>query len=138
MDNALWLIFAVPEWYFSCLARPFGGGLLTIIPAIGAFCLLVGLIIGLARPRWRLTIFLLPFFLTEILVAVSGFYRGKGGAAASYASDVAMLATVILSILGIYICKGTRISACLLSVFSITYYLFGVFVATMSFSDDWL
>jgi len=138
MSNAHWLILAVPKWYFTSLTEPFAGRLLTVVPAIGSLCLLVGLMIGAIRPNWRLTIFVLPFMLTEALAAVAGFYRGEDGAFANYASNATLLVSAVVSIFGIYICKNARIAASLLCVFSVTYCLFGVFVADMSFSNDWL
>lgn len=35
MGNAIWLFFALPEWYFSTILQPFSAGPLTVIPALG-------------------------------------------------------------------------------------------------------
>lgn len=42
MGNAIWLFFALPDWYFSSILAPFSAGVLSTIPAAGIICLLVG------------------------------------------------------------------------------------------------
>ncbi|WP_375427496.1 hypothetical protein [uncultured Sphingomonas sp.] len=139
MGNALWLVLALPKWYFSTILAPLSAGPLTIVPAIGVICLVIGTALGILRKQKLLLAFIAPFLLSELFVAISGFYRGRlPGSAGNSILLIFLLLTLITSSYVLYRAKGARLTGTLLFVFSLTYALFAAFVAAMSFSDSWL
>ena len=141
MNNAIWLLAALPLWYFSAVTVPFSAGALTVVPALGALSLAIGAVLGVIQRRRRLLLFVLPFAFSEILVAVAGVMRGHvpvtGDAVLNVGLLVFFAAQIAISGYLIYSIKGARASAAALGVFSVSYAAFGVFVAAMSFTDNW-
>lgn len=139
MGSALWLLLALPEWYFSSVLSPFEAGLLSLVPAAGVISFLVGTALAMRRRQRRMLFFVVPFVLSESFVAVAGALRGQvHGSAASLTLLAFFAFQVVFSCVLIYLIKGARASASALAVFSITYAGFGAFIAGMSFSDTWL
>lgn len=139
MNNALWLLASLPEWYFSTLLAPLSAGPLSLVPALGALSLIAGIGLGISVRRRDLWLFGIPFLLTEALVAFAGFYRGQVDEAISKPVLLIFLALILLiSVSLVWRMQGARLPALLLAIFSVTYGLFGAFVAAMSFSDNWL
>ena len=139
MNNALWLLLVVPQWYFQS-ARAFIGepDPLTSVPCLGAGALAAGLLLGIFRRDGTLFWALVPFLLTELLVAVAGFFRGGlpqgvGPLLLAFLFLVALVAGWTF-----YRARHSRLAASLLGLFGISYALFGAFVAGMAFSDNWL
>jgi hypothetical protein len=137
MGNAIWLLLALPLWYFSSLTNPLAGGALTLIPTVGTFCLLAGVLIGIHSARRGLLLFFIPFGLSELVVSVAGLLRGQ-------IADTGLIlfpfvvVQLVLSVYLVFDLRGARIAASALAIFSFTYALFGAFVASMSFTDRWL
>jgi hypothetical protein len=77
MGNAIWLLRALPEWFFESIRHPIIGGPLSAIPAFGVVCLAVGVVLGFARRQEKLLLFLLSPIASEVLVAISGIFRGR-------------------------------------------------------------
>lgn len=141
MGNALWLLIVTPKWYFSTVAVPLAAGLLTFIPALSVVGLLVGIATGILSGERRLLLFLLPFSDNELLVAIAGFARGRFRESNATMSGVQLgflAAQIVAMIYLVYVSKSARISAVLLAAFTLTYAVFSMFVASMSFSDTWL
>lgn len=139
MGNALWLFFAVPDWYFSSFANPLSAGPLSLIPALGTFCLLVGITIGVVQRRSRLLLWLIPFALSQALVTIAGALRGQvGGPAANTALLIFIATQFLVGTYLVYSLKGVRVPAVALAIFSITYAMHAAFVAGMALSDQWL
>ncbi len=139
MGNAIWLTFALPEWYFSSILAPFSAGLLTAIPALGIVGLAIGAVWGLMKRRRGLLMFLLLPAASQVLVVVAGFMRGL---LRDEASQPFLLAFLLLQIVvaGFFVfhLNGARLPAAALAVFTVSYALFAAFVAAMAFSDTWL
>src|SRR5690349_18277919 len=76
MGNALWLFGALAQWYFSALAMPFAGGLLTAVPASGAVALAASVILALFRRETGVIWLTLGVMLSHALVFVGGLMRG--------------------------------------------------------------
>jgi hypothetical protein len=143
MGNAIWLFTALPSWYLGAALAPFSAGALTLIPAVGLLSLIIGVILGAVQRRRQLMWFLLLFVSSEVLVAISGVMRGQ----VSPSGPANLLDAGLLIFLGaqfavsgflIYRVKAARASASALGVFSVTYAAAAIFVAAMSFTDNWL
>ncbi len=139
MGNAMWLFFALPDWYFSSILAPFSAGVLSMIPAAGIVCLLIGSVWGAAKRRLGLLIFLVLPIISHVLVAVAGFMRGDVDSSTSEAVlAVFFWSQVAIAAYFVFRLKGARLPAVLLGLFSSSYAVFASFIASMSFSDVWL
>lgn len=139
MNNALWLLLALPVWYFSAAAVAFQERWLTLIPAAGALCLMIGVIGGILMRRSRLLYFATPLVFSELIVGFSGFFRGKFKESEANTILVSFLVfEFIILIFLVYRMKGYRLPAFSLAIFSLTYAVFAALIASMSFSDKWL
>lgn len=141
MGNAIWLLTALPSWYFGAASTPFSGGALTVVPAVGVLSLVVGTIMGVIQRRRALLWFLVLFALSEMLVVIAGLMRGQvRPMSASLNVWLYVFLGLQLALSGylIYRIRGARTSATALSVFSVTYAATATFVAAMSFTDSWL
>jgi hypothetical protein len=134
LNNAIWLFGALPKWFFPCILSPFSAGLLTAIPAGGVICLGIGSIVGVVKRQWRLLIFLLPTALSQIYVAVAGWFRGKPKGGASLL--VFLVLQLVFIVYLVYRSKGARPAAIALALFCIAYALFAAFIAGMAFAND--
>jgi len=137
VGDAVWLLLALPPWFFANLGDPTGAGLLTAVPAAGALSLFIGFLLAVRRPSRRLLAFLLPFGGSEALVAAAGFGRG----------DVPDPTAILLAFLGVQLAlsiglvifaRGSLRAALALAIFSIGYAAFAAFVAAMAFPDRWV
>jgi hypothetical protein len=141
MNNAAWLTLALPQWYFSAILDPLGAGPLSAIPAFGTVCLGIGVVLGFAAGGRSLLLFLIPAAITELFVAIAGVMRGLAPYDSHILSVVLCLFVglqVILAVYLIFALKGARLAGTALALFSITYAIFGAFIAGMSFTNDWL
>ena len=141
MANAIWLLMALPSWYFGAASNPFSGGALTLVPAVGALSLIVGTILGVIQRKRDLLWFLVLFALSEMLVVIAGVMRGQVRPMSGPLNVwlyVFLGLQLVLSGYLIYRIKGARTSATALGVFSVTYAATATFVAAMSFTDSWL
>ncbi len=139
MNSAIWLILALPEWYFSASSDPLGAGLLTIIPATGVVFLLIGVVQGFVTRERRLLLFIVPFLASELFVGIAGALRGA--VAKSPAGIVLLLFIAIQAIVAgtlVYRLRRAWAPASSLAIFSMSYALFACFVAGMAFADDWI
>lgn len=138
MGNAIWLAVAVPRWFFEGALRPFSAGILSLIVFIGTVCLLIGAICGLIQRHKKLLLFLLPLIASEILVIISGFYRGQVPSGGGKWMLVFLVTEALMAGFLVYRLKGARVSASFLAIFCVAYAWFASFVAGMSFSNIWL
>ena len=130
---------ALPSWYFETILNPLAVGPLTAIPAFGAMCLGIGVILALIGRERRLLLFLVPLAISEILVALAGALRGDvPESAGGPILLVFVIAQSLFSIYLVYRMKGARWAASALALFSLTYALFAAFIAAMAFTDSWL
>ena len=82
-------------------------------------------------------LFALPFLASECFVAFAGWQRGQVPDE-GWINLGFLAAQLTLVIVLIVYAKGARGPALALSVFSLSYALFAAFVASMSFTDNWL
>jgi hypothetical protein len=137
MDNALWLFFALPQWYFQTLLMPFSAGPLTAIPASGIVSLLPGLAIAAAKREGRVLWFFVGMLLSHALVVTAGFLRGRLEHPDAFLL-LFLAVQLTLTVLVIYQSERSRLAAVFLAWFNATYALFAAFIAGMSFSNTWL
>ena len=139
MGNAVWLFFALPDWYFSTILAPFSAGVLTVVPAVGIVGLVVGTVWGAAKRRRALLIFLVLPAASQALVAVAGIMRGD---LRNHESEVILWTFLVLQAVAagyfVFRLNGARLPASALAVFALSYAFFASFVASMAFSDVWL
>ncbi len=165
MQNALWLSFALPSWYFSTLLALFNPGtaIISAVVWIGTLCLVAAVVLGIRRRLPVLFWFGLSPLMSQILVAVAGLYRGQvpDPQATWILLGFLTLQGVFLSglLMGIVFTQvrarqspeapvsptnrpapagGALLPAALLDIFCITYALFAAFIAGMAFQDVWL
>jgi hypothetical protein len=137
MGNAIWLLVALPQWYFSSIRAPLAAGLLSLVPTIGTIFLGLSLVAGLVRRRVGLLLFAIPFAISESLVAAAGLFRGQVQNPEAILLVFLVLQIAISACL-IYRLKGSRSISLGLTIFSVAYALFGAFVSAMSFRESWL
>jgi hypothetical protein len=139
MGSAIWLLRAVPEWYFETLLDPLGAGPFSGIPALGALALIAGLVLAAMRRRKGLLLFLVPFAASEALVALAGAMRGRvGPSPAGWITLVFLAAQLLFCLWLLWRLRGARAPAAAFTLFSLTYALFAAFVAGMAFGDTWM
>jgi hypothetical protein len=139
IGNAIWLVSALPFWYLSAVTRPPQLGVLYLVPCSGIVALVAGVVSSVVRGKRLLLLFLGPLLVSELYVAVAGFFRGqlRGSASAVPFGVFAVLQASLIGFL-VYRLKGARLAASLLAVFCVSYALFTAFVAAMACADDWL
>ncbi|CAN5430882.1 hypothetical protein BH09PSE4_BH09PSE4_20650 [soil metagenome] len=143
MANAIWLLTALPSWYVGAAMAPFSAGALTLVPAMGLFSLAVGVILGAIGRRRELLWFLALVAASELLVVIGGAMRGQvrpNGPEGPLDAGLLLFLAAQFVVSGylIYRIKGARAPASALGVFCVTYAAAAVFVAAMSFTDNWL
>jgi hypothetical protein len=139
MNNAMWLFEALPIWYFATIANPLGAGPLSAIPVVGTISLVAGLTLASMKGEPRFFLFLIPFSLSQFFGAIAGALRGQlPGYSSGPLISLFIVIQVLLAAYLIYTLVGARAAALPLAVFSLTYALHAAFVASMSFSNDWL
>ena len=138
-SNALWLVSALPVWYFSAIANPFRAGILSFIPFVGTLGLVAGGVIGVVQRARALLLFFFPFAVSECYVAIAGSLRGQLRGNESLAPSCIFI-LVQLALIGYFVYRGrrARLAALALSLFSASYALFALFVGGLAFADDWL
>jgi hypothetical protein len=145
MANAFWLLVALPLWYFASVASPFTA--VSLVPAVGALSLVIGLALSFFQRRRELLFFLIPLALSELLMIIAGAMRGQGhlGQASPVLVNftngglfVFMAVQVAVSAYLLCLLKGARSAAAALAIFSVTYAAAAAFVAGMSFTDVWI
>lgn len=138
-SNALWLISALPVWYFSTIAHPFQAGILSLIPFIGILGLVAGALIGIVQRRRALLLFVFPFALSECYVAIAGWLRGQlHGDASLTPSCIFIFVQLALISYFVYASRQSRVASFAFTIFSASYALFALFVGGMAFADNWL
>ena len=140
MSNVIWLSFSLPLWYFSSLLHPFDAGFLSLVPAIGIVCLVVGACLTFARRNTALSWVLASVLLSQVFVALAGFLRGEVSQDEQLFAVTATFLCVqlVCLVLLLWYSKGARAASIPLAFFGGTYALFAAFVAVMAFSDTWL
>ncbi|MEX2617153.1 MAG: hypothetical protein WD767_13740 [Alphaproteobacteria bacterium] len=72
MSDGIRLFLDLHLWFAATLTNPYGQGAFSLLALGGMVCLMVGAMLGLARPRRRLLLFLFP------VLASQGFVLGAG------------------------------------------------------------
>jgi hypothetical protein len=109
MNNAVWLFWALPIWYFSTIVHPLSAGPLSAVPALGVISLVVGLTLGLSGREPRLLLFLIPFAFSQLFVAIAGALRGQlPGASSGLPLLLFIVVQVVLVAYLIYRLEGAR------------------------------
>lgn len=135
----MWLLTALPIWFFNSLFNPLGAGVFTIVPSIGVFFLIVGIGIGALQRYWALSAFVVAPTMSEVFVGMAGYFQGKLQEETTLYIILTFWAFQILLISGlIYTSRGARLAAISLAIFCLTYAFFTGFVATMAFRNVWL
>ena len=140
MAAAIWMIWAVPLWYFQVLGQLSRGYLGYSLPAwIGIAGLVLGMTIAVRKRETRLLWFLLSLLLTQVFVAASGLFRGQlDGAPLQWGLSAFMFAQIGLIVFLVMRFKGARLAASGLGAFGLSYAWFASFFAAMSFADVWI
>jgi hypothetical protein len=139
VGNAIWLILALPKWFFPAVLAPLAAGPLTLIPATGTACLVVGIVLGAIKRKVSLFLFLIPAMLSELLVGVAGFFRGRmQGSPTDWLLGAFLILQVLLCGYLVWRARGARAAAAPLAIFCVSYATFAAFVAAMAFNDTWL
>lgn len=139
MNNALWLFFALPRWYFESFQIS-QDSILTAIPSSGIAALVLGAIISFwGRRNLNLLWIMASIATSQAYVAIAGLFRGQMSAGSNDWPFFCMAFTqlVILAVL-LWRSRGNRIAAAFLSWFGITYALVAAFIGRMAFIDAWL
>ncbi|MEZ5809914.1 MAG: hypothetical protein R3D45_00740 [Rhizobiaceae bacterium] len=139
MNNAIWLITAVPQWFVATVTTPFAQGFVSAVPAFGVYFLAIGIVLGLFSRRLGLLTFLIPLGLSVALIAAAGYMRGR-----IYDTtflEPGMLAFVcVQALLAVYLAyrvEGGRLPGTALAGFSVAHALFVSDIATMSLTNNW-
>lgn len=140
MDNAIWLISMAPQWFFATVMDPLREGYASAVPAIGAYALALGVILGLVFWRRQLLYFLVPLALSIGVIVTAGFMRGDfrdetiiGPGLIGFVSIQALLAVYLA-----YKAEGARLAGTAFAVFSVSHTLFVAKIATMSLTNNWV
>ena len=138
-SNALWLITALPVWYFSTIAHPLQAGILSLVPFVGILGLIAGGLVGIFQRRRALFLFVFPFAVSECYVAIAGSFRGQlRGNASLVPSCVFIFVQLVLIGYFVYKSRQSRLGSFAFTIFSVSYALFALFVGGMAFADSWL
>jgi hypothetical protein len=133
------MLFGLPFTYFSTVMFPFAEGPLTAIPAFGTVYLVFGTIIGLFKRERRLLLYLIPFLLSHLLVAVSWSFWGQvSHGVSSWPLYVFVGLQIILVGFIIFVTREAWQASLPLAFFSITYSLAASFIAGMVLTNVWL
>ena len=132
MNDSISMALILPQWFFGRVLDPFPSVSMNMFPAIGVLGLVVGIGLGLRRRATGLLFFLIPAFLSELLVAASG---DSGGFSAASSSLLMLLFFLLIQglICGllVYRLKGARVAAFALTLFSLTYALFACVLSVL-------
>ena len=138
-SNALWLVSALPVWYFSTITHPFQAGILSLIPSVGILGLIAGIAMGIVQRKRALLLFVFPFAVSECYVAIAGSFRGQvRGSASLLPFCIFIFVQLLLIGYVLYKSRQARVATFALTIFSVSYALFALFVGGMAFADDWL
>jgi hypothetical protein len=137
MGNALWLFFALPDWYFTTILMPFSAGPVTAIPASGIIALAAGLAFAIAGREPSILWGLVSVAASHLLVSVAGLFRGQ-----LEDSGLVFLGFLFAQLVGlvymVFVSHESRRAGLCIAWFCGTYALFAAFIASMSFADSWL
>lgn len=138
-SNALWLLSALPAWYFSTITHPFQAGILSLIPFVGILGLVAGVATGIVQRRRAVLLFIFPFAVSECYVAIAGWFRGQlRGNASLLPFCIFIFVQLLLIGYSVHKSRHARVAAFAFTIFSVSYALFALFVGGMAFADDWL
>lgn len=139
MNNAIWLMTVVPQWFFATVTEPFAQGFVSAVPAFGAYLLAIGVVLGLYSRRLGLLAFLIPLGISVALIAAAGYMRGR--IYDTTLLEPGMLAFVcaqaLLAVYLAYRTEGGRLPGAALAGFSVAHALFVSDIATMSLTNNW-
>ena len=129
----------LPLQYFHAAAHPFQGGVLTLVPFIGALGLIAGCVIGILQQRRELLLFFSPFIASQCYVTLALFFDGRFPGDASLLPlcmfifpQIALIAYIAHKL------KGARLATLGLTVFSLSYTWLAYLVGQMAWTDTWL
>lgn len=146
MVAAIWLVFALPFYYFfSAATFVISPNVLSLVPAVGALSLGVGALLAERESQRGLRLFLVPFALSEMLVAIAGFMPGQVRQGSADTALVQFVDGSLFVFMAIQIAVPTYLayrlkgaSAIAFAIFSVTYAAVAAFVASMTLRDTWL
>ena len=139
IGNAVWLICALPVSYFRAVTHCLRGAVSTSTPFIATLALSAGAVTGIIQRRRTLFLFLFPFVVSELFVAIAGWLRGQlRGNASLLPFYVFTVVQVALTAYLLYRVRGARFATLALTVFSASYAFWALFAGGMAFADDWL
>lgn len=137
MDYAIWLLSSVPQTFFATMMAPLKQGYVSAVPAVGAYCLGIGVLLGLVSRRSQLLLFLIPLGFSLAMIAIAGFFYGRFDPGSLI--DPGMLAFVcVQALLAVYLATrvdGARMAAAALAVFSVAHAVFVSDIAAKAFTD---
>lgn len=110
MGNAIWLFTALPTWFLSAVLSPFSAGAISLVPAMGAICLAIGIVLAVQRRAKALWVFIIPAVISQVFVAIAGFFRGAF--ISSSAAPILITFLVVQLLLSIFLVIGREIFGC--------------------------
>lgn len=139
MCNGLWLLLALPAWYFEASLHPLRAGVLSFFPFLGTLGLLAGAAMGLLKRRSSLALFFPSFAASECYVAIAGLLRGQLRGNASLV-PFCIFVLVQLVLVGHFAYRARRAPLAVLAftVFLLSYAFLAWLIGGMAFADSWL
>ena len=134
METLISSLISLPMEFFELSMRPFDGGALTLIPAVGVICLAIGLIAGAISRRAELIAFLLIPACCQIFIVVADSMNGElstdmsGPIVWSFALSQFFIAYRLVERM------RAKFAATFLAWFSVAYSIITAFIAGMTFS----
>ena len=135
------IFFSAPIWFLAATFSPFSS-IYTLIASIGFLLFVIGWVLANKRPHKGLWLSVVSVVLSQGIVGFAGFRRGDFPDLSGDIGIIIMLGFAIsqLVCLGfmIYLSRGSRLAAVLLSGFCAIYALHSYFVAGMALTDTWI
>ena len=72
MNDGIRLFLDLHFWFAATLSKPYAQGAFSFLPLGGAVCLMIGTMLGLARPQRGLLLFLVPVAVSQVFVLGAG------------------------------------------------------------------
>ncbi|ESQ90604.1 hypothetical protein ABAC460_08945 [Asticcacaulis sp. AC460] len=143
MGNAVWLMLALPTWFFGQawqgLSR-LDAQLLLLVPAIGVIALVVGCLAAAVLRKVGALWFLVPVLACELFVGVAGLMRGKLSGPQAIWIGFLVVQLMVSAYLAFRLkpLKAKIWVGVPLIAFCMSFALEAAFIAAMAFPDTWV
>lgn len=129
----------IPQYFAAAASNPFRAGLLALIPLVGVFRLVLGVVIGIVERRRTLWLFVFPFVVSECYVGIAAMFHGRLSGEATLV-PICIFAFLQIALAGyvVYRLRRAGLAMWALTVFSLSYAYFAYFCAQMAWTDTYL